>query len=130
MNPSAEILAGRYRLGPLLGQGGMSDVYEAEDARTGTAVAVKVVRSGDPDLGQRLAQEARALERLRHPGLVRLLDTGFAGSQMYLVMELVVGKPLSDQLRRGPLSEFVNLIWPHRAHESWPHLEPAGCIAL
>ena len=101
MNPTAEILAGRYRLGPLLGQGGMSDVYEAEDARTGTAVAVKVVRSGDPDLGRRLHKKPVPSSGYRHPGLVRLLDSGFAGSQTYLVMELVLGRPLSDQLRPG-----------------------------
>ncbi len=91
-------------MGRLIGQGGMSDVYEAVDERTGASVAVKVVRSGDPDFARRLAQEARGLERLRHPGLVRLLDTGFSGSHAYLVMDLVAGSTLSELLRRGPLS--------------------------
>jgi serine/threonine protein kinase len=50
MSPTAEIIAERYRLGPLLGQGGMSDVYEAMDRLTDAVVAVKIVRSGDPAL--------------------------------------------------------------------------------
>jgi hypothetical protein len=103
MATSTEVLASRYRLGRLLGQGGMSDVYAATDERHGTQVAVKIVRSGDPELARRLAQEARALERVRHPGLIRLLDTGFTGSQAYLVMELIDGMTLAQSLRDGPL---------------------------
>jgi hypothetical protein len=103
MTSIADVLADRYRLSSLLGQGGMSDVYRAVDQRTGTAVAVKVLRSGDPELARRLAQEARALERFEHPGLVRLLDTGLAGDQAYLVMELVDGPSLAASLRDGAL---------------------------
>jgi serine/threonine protein kinase len=57
-------------MGRLLGQGAMSEVFEAVDELTGRAVAVKVVRSGDPDLARRMAQEARALElvELDRPG--------------------------------------------------------------
>jgi len=55
-------------------------------------------------LARRLAQEARALERLVHPGLITLLDTGTVGDQAYLVMELVDGPSLSTFLRDGPLS--------------------------
>jgi serine/threonine protein kinase len=103
MATSTEVLARRYRLGRLIGQGGMSDVYAATDERHGTQVAVKIVRSGDPELARRLAQEARALERVEHPGLVRLLDTGITGSQAYLVMELIDGRTLAHSLREGPL---------------------------
>src|SRR5665647_1679010 len=99
MTSITDVLDGRYRLVRLLGQGGMSDVYQAVDQRTGTAVAVKIVRSGDPEFARRLAQEARALERFEHPGLIRLLDTGLAGDQAYLVMELVDGPTLAESLR-------------------------------
>src|ERR1700722_4141732 len=104
MSPTTEILDGRYRLGRLLGQGAMSEVFEAVDERTGIAVAVKVVRSGDPDLARRMAQEARALELVDHPGLVRLLDTGSTDSKTYLVMELIDGSTLAASLRQGSLS--------------------------
>jgi hypothetical protein len=98
------LLADRYRLGQLLGRGGMSDVHRAVDERTGVAVAVKLVRSGDAELARRLAQEVQLLEGFTHPGLVRLLDTGVAGDQAYLVMELVEGPTLAQRLRAGPLT--------------------------
>jgi serine/threonine protein kinase len=82
----------------------MSDVYEALDVQTGISVAVKVVRSGDPEFVQRLSHEARALESFSHPGLVRLFDTGLAGDQAYLVMEYVEGVTLAELVRHGPLS--------------------------
>jgi serine/threonine protein kinase len=81
----------------------MSDVYEAVDERSGTSVALKIVRSGDPEFVRRLTQEARALERFEHPGLIRLLDTGMAGDDAYLVMQFVDGPTLAESLRKGPL---------------------------
>jgi hypothetical protein len=104
MTALSEVVGGRYRLAEVLGQGGMSDVYRAVDQRTGLAVAVKIVRSGDPEFARRLAQEARALELFEHPGLVRLLDTGVIGAQAYLVMELVNGSTLAQVLRDGRLT--------------------------
>jgi serine/threonine protein kinase len=82
----------------------MSDVYEALDERSGTTVALKIVRSGDPEFVRRLMQEARALERFEHPGLIRLLDTGLAGDDAYLVMEFIDGPTLAESLHQGPLS--------------------------
>jgi eukaryotic-like serine/threonine-protein kinase len=99
-----QVLAGRYRLGGLLGHGGMSDVYRAEDVREGRQVALKVVRSGDPSFARRLVQEARALEGLDHPGLVRLLDAGTLGDRAYLAMELVEGATLVEVLRGGAMT--------------------------
>jgi eukaryotic-like serine/threonine-protein kinase len=103
MISSTTLLAGRYLIGPLIGQGGMSDVYQARDQRTGLAVAVKIVRSGDPEFARRLAQEVRALQRIEDPGLVRMIDTGLEDHQAYLVMELVDGPTLAGSLRDGPL---------------------------
>jgi len=104
MTSATEILSGRYRLGRLLGRGGMSDVYLAVDQESGREVAIKIVRSGDPELARRLAQEAMALEGFDHPGLVRLLDTGVTGDQAYLVMEFLDGSNLAEILRRGRLT--------------------------
>jgi len=81
----------------------MSDVYEAHDQRTSSPVAIKIVRSGDPEFARRLDREVRALENLEHPGLIRLLDTGVVGDQAYLVMDFVDGPTLATSLRDGPL---------------------------
>ncbi len=102
--PATDLLCGRYRLESLLGRGGMADVYLATDATGGPAVAVKLVRSTDPELARRLAREADAVARFDHPGLVRLLGTEVVRDQAFLVMELVDGPALSTVLRRGPLS--------------------------
>jgi serine/threonine protein kinase len=82
----------------------MSDVYEAVDERSDLAVALKLLRSSDPEFVRRLAHEARALESFEHPGLVRLYETGLAGDQTFLVMEYVEGITLAESLRRSALS--------------------------
>ncbi len=99
-----QVLAERYRLHGLLGRGGMSDVYRADDLLGGGQVALKIVRSDDPSFARRLVQEAGALERLEHPGLVRLLDAGTIGDRTYLAMELVEGPTLVEVLRDGPMT--------------------------
>jgi serine/threonine protein kinase len=107
MTSATTVLDARYRLGPLIARGGMSDVYRAVDERTGADVAVKVVRPGDPALANRMAREARALESLDHPNLVRLLDSGLIDAQAYLVMTYVDGSTLGARLRSGPLEPAV-----------------------
>lgn len=104
MSTTGELLDGRYRLGTLLGRGGMSDVFRAVDEVNRTDVAIKIVRSPDREYAQRLAQEAQALRRFSHPGLVQLFETGVNGDMAYLVMEFVDGPSLDQELRRGPLT--------------------------
>lgn len=104
MSTTGELLDGRYRLGTLLGRGGMSDVFRAVDEVNSTDVAIKIVRSPDREYAQRLAQEAQALRRFSHPGLVQLFETGVNGDMAYLVMEFVDGPSLDQMLRQGPLT--------------------------
>src|SRR5450759_814065 len=106
----------------------MSDVYEAVDQRTGTPVAVKLVRSGDPEFARRLAQEARALERIKHPGLIRLLDTGFAGGRAYLVMEFVDGSTLEEFLRQGPLGSRATAVLGARLADALAYVHEQGIV--
>jgi serine/threonine protein kinase len=104
MSTTGELLDGRYRLGTLLGRGGMSDVFRAVDEVNSTDVAIKIVRSPDREYAQRLAQEAQALRRFSHPGLVQLYESGVNGDMAYLVMEFVDGPSLDQVLRQGPLT--------------------------
>ena len=101
--PLTGLIAGRYRIERLLGYGGMSDVYQASDETGGPPVAVKVVRSTDPELVRRLIREARAVAGFDHPNLVRLLEADTQDEHAYIVMELVDGETLGVRLRKGPL---------------------------
>ena len=98
------LLGGRYRLGPVIGRGGMATIHRATDLRLDRQVAVKILRpevATDPDLAHRFRREALAATVLRHPNIVACLDTGTDGDRAFLVMALVEGEDLSARLRRG-----------------------------
>ena len=123
-----DVLGGRYRLVRLLGRGGMSDVYLAIDEHDGSNVALKIVRSSDPEFTRRLEHEARALESFMHPGLIRLLDTGFAGDQAFLVMEYVEGPNLASLLRDGPLSSRMTADLGARLADALAYVHARGIV--
>jgi len=91
---------GRYLIESKLGEGGIGIVYRAMDQKSGTAVALKVLRDNfaRTRLQRRFAREAKALAALRHPNIVSILDVDVADETPYLVMELLEGKTLSEQL--------------------------------
>jgi hypothetical protein len=106
--PVGMLIAGRYQLKALLGRGGMSLVYRAEDTRRAmsstedASVAVKLLapayvgRAGC----KALEREAAVLAELDHPGVVRLLDAGADRDNFFIVMELLDGERLRDLLMR------------------------------
>jgi tRNA A-37 threonylcarbamoyl transferase component Bud32/tetratricopeptide (TPR) repeat protein len=88
---------GAYRLGELIGRGGMGSVYSAErvDGEVVQRVAVKLLRPGvdDPASRQRFLSERQILASLSHPHIARLLDAGHGeDGQPYLVMEYIEGQ--------------------------------------
>ena len=97
---------GGYRIVAPLGSGGMGTVYRAQDA-AGNPVAIKLLRplpGGDTDARARLAREVAALQRLRHPGVVRVWDAELDSSEAFVVTELVDGPDLEEFVRdHGPL---------------------------
>jgi len=101
---AAELVLGRYRLGPRLGSGGFGTVYAATDERLQRAVAVKVI-PGSPTDGERGRREALAAGRLDHPGVVAVFDAGEDSRARYLVSELVHGRTLDELGAEGVLSD-------------------------
>lgn len=99
---AGQVIADKYRLERLLGEGGQACVWQAKNLMLDADVAIKVVRAGvrDPAHAQRLLQEARTAARLDHSAVVRIYDLGqtTAGDQ-FLVMELLEGDPLADHLQ-------------------------------
>lgn len=99
------MLDDRYRLGTLLGTGGVAEVYRAIDERLHRGVAVKLFRGDVADELQRHEEEMRTLAMLNHASLVTVFDAGTDEdtNRPYLVMALIEGSTLADQLRAGPL---------------------------
>jgi eukaryotic-like serine/threonine-protein kinase len=101
-NDPAELLAGRYDLGEVIGRGGMGVVHRAWDTQLQRYVAVKLLSELAIDSAAARARfdiEAETLARLSHPGLITLIDAATAGDQPYLVMELVLGETLAERSR-------------------------------
>jgi serine/threonine protein kinase/predicted ATPase len=97
---------GPYRIHGVVGHGGMGVVYRARHETTGEAVAVKTVMAQTQALLQRIRREMHALGRLRHPGLVRIIDTGVAEGVPWYAMELLEG-PTLHALMRAVTAETV-----------------------
>ena len=123
--PAGTTLAQRYRIIRLLGQGGMSRVYLAEDSRLGVQVAVKQNLQATPEARRQFEREARILARLSHPNLPRVSDH-FADQQtgrQYLVMDYVEGEDLQAMVkRRGPVSEQTALAWVRQVLDALEYL--------
>ena len=102
---------GAYQIGPLLGAGGMGEVYRAHDPKLARDVAIKVLPSIFTDQGDRVARferEARVLAALNHPNIAAIygfeefdtLDASERTTVRALVMELVAGETLADRIRK------------------------------
>ncbi|HEY8429155.1 MAG TPA: serine/threonine-protein kinase [Sandaracinaceae bacterium] len=100
------VIGGQYRLVARLGGGGTGTVYRAVPVAGGRAVAVKLLDpriAREPKMHTRFEREARALNGLEHPHLIRLLDFGMEDGAPYLVTELLEGLPLDRLLAQRPL---------------------------
>ena len=105
---------GRYRILGKLGEGGMGEVYRAQDTKLERPVAIKILpawAAGDSTSVQRLVREAKLASALNHPGIVTIYGIEDEGELPYLVMELVEGEPLATRIRRAPLEidELVSI---------------------
>ncbi|MFJ1745613.1 protein kinase [Streptomyces sp. NPDC088116] len=117
-SPEGRLLAGRYRLGGVLGRGGMGTVWRALDETLGRTVAVKELRfpsSIDDDEKRRLItrtlREAKAIARIRNNGAVTVFDVVDEDDRPWIVMELVEGKSLAEAIRED------GVLTPRRAAE-------------
>jgi tRNA A-37 threonylcarbamoyl transferase component Bud32 len=94
----------RYELRRALGEGGMGLVFEARDLRLNREVALKLIKPelyNIPEIRGRFQQEALALARIHHPGVIAIYDSGeLEDGSAFLVMELLKGQNLGDLLRR------------------------------
>lgn len=99
-------LAGRYELVRVVGRGGMGEVWAGRDLRLGRAVAVKLLSpqlASELGVRERFEAEGRAAAGISHPNVVAVYDTGEDDGVAFLVMELLPGPTLADEIGTGPL---------------------------
>lgn len=97
---------GHYLIEAKIGEGGMGQVFRAQDTRLDRAVALKVLPAElaeDAERRARFEQEARTVSQLKHPNICVLHDVGHDDGHDYLVMELIEGETLGERLRRAPM---------------------------
>src|ERR1700742_3473941 len=111
-----KVIAGRYRLEARIGEGGMGIVYRARHVLIDRVVAVKLIRPdlrGETHLRAWMLREARAANRVDHAHIIDIHDIGETEeSELYLVMEYLVGTPLSAEITRGsmPIQRAVDIL--------------------
>ncbi len=121
------VVAGRYRVEGVLGEGGMGTVYLARRIDLPMDVALKTLRperAADPEFVARFLREGEALAKMRHPHVVDVLDVGTHAGTAFLVMARLEGQTLAERLCvLGPLPQtaLVDLIVPVLAALSTAH---------
>src|SRR3954463_16358066 len=107
-------LVGHYTIVEALGKGGMGEGFVAEDARLHRRVALKVlpqILASGPGARERFEREAQAVAALNHPNIVTIHSVEEHGGRLFLTMELVDGRPLSDTIPKGgmPLDRLLRI---------------------
>ena len=122
------LVAGRYRIGPVLGEGGMGVVLSAHDEKTGADVALKLLQAVSESNAERFLREARLASKIPSEHVVRVLDLGALDGRPFLVMELLEGEDFGARVRRGPLplADVADCIV--QTCEALAHAHAAGII--
>ncbi len=134
------LVSGRFRLESPLGEGGMSSVFVARDARLGRDVAIKLLSprlAHSREIVTRFVNEARMLARLDSAHIVRVLDAGVTSEASdpnhrvlpYMVLELLNGEDLRGVCERGPVADFRQALdWMLQACEGLAVAHAEGVI--
>ena len=101
-----EVIASRFELERLAGEGGMGAVWRARDRTAGELVALKIMQGAEPE---RFAREAALLSELAHPAIVRYVGHGTENGTLWVAMEWLEGEDLAERIARGPMSLFESL---------------------
>jgi serine/threonine-protein kinase len=120
-----------FQIEARLGSGGMGEVYQARDMRLGRSVAVKMLPeefARDPERTARLEREAKLLASLNHPNIAALYGLEQADGRHFLIMELVEGDTLAEQIQRGPLPVKDALKIAHQIAEALEAAHEKGII--
>src|SRR4029077_5300949 len=129
MLPSSVV--SHYRLLNPLGSGGMGVVYRAEDTTLGRTVALKFLSSQivqDPKRVERFRDEARTASALNHPNICTIYEVGEQEGEMFIAMEYVEGRPLSEFLRDGGMAVETLLRYGRQISGALDHAHERGIV--
>jgi serine/threonine protein kinase/tetratricopeptide (TPR) repeat protein len=120
-----------YRLLNPLGSGGMGVVYRAEDTALGRTVALKFLSSqivNDPKRVERFRDEARTASSLNHPNICTIYEVGEEEGELFIAMEYVEGRPLSESLRDGGMAVEALLRYGRQISGALEHAHERGIV--
>lgn len=125
---AGDVIAERFVVEALIGEGGMGTVFRALDRQSGAPVALKVL--GTRELSHaRLSREGRALAELDHPSIVRYVSHGTTpDGQVFVVMEWLEGQLLGNRLKSGALAHDETLDLARRLCSALAHAHARGVI--
>jgi eukaryotic-like serine/threonine-protein kinase len=111
--PVSQVIAARFRIVRFIAEGGMGTVYEAEDLRLNSRVALKTISPRialDPRAVERFKREILLGQRVTHPNVCRIHDLGVDRSEtgtefLFLTMQFLDGETLASRIKRGPISK-------------------------
>jgi eukaryotic-like serine/threonine-protein kinase len=108
MESRTDQIVNGYRIGPLLGAGGMGAVYQAFPAdESAPPVAIKFLQnenSDDPSVQGRFAREIRIMQEMKHPHVMPIYESGIFEGNLYYTMRLIKGMTLTNMMRRSPFT--------------------------
>ena len=125
---TGSLLAERYEILKMLGEGGMGAVYKAKDCELDRLVALKIIRpelAGQPSVLQRFKQELILARKVTHRNVTRIYDLGLAQGLRFITMEFIEGRDLASLLeeRRFTVEEAVKILHQVCAALEAAHLE-------
>lgn len=126
----AQVVSHYRLLGPL-GSGGMGTVFRAEDTELRRTVALKFIHektAGNPRLNERLRREARTASALNHPNICTIYEVGEDGGEVFIAMEYVEGRPLSELIRSNGLPVETVLRYGRQLASALEHAHDRGII--
>lgn len=129
--PVPSALVSHYRLLEPLGSGGMGVVYRAEDTALGRTVALKFLPPQivhDPKQVQRFREEARTASALNHPNICTIYEVAEEHGEMFIAMEFVEGRPLSESIRNGRMSTSSVVRYARQIAGALEHAHTRGVI--
>jgi serine/threonine-protein kinase len=123
------LVAGKYRIDGILGEGGMGVVAAGHQLNLDRPVAIKFLRQTlGESARQRFTREAMAIAKLENEHVVRVFDAGEERGQPFIVMERLVGNDLADELRLGPLDAEIAIRYLLEACEALAEAHSHGIV--